>query len=131
MDIGNAIDAEDMDTGEAFQIEADTEKGAAPKPRRPWISTADRVKMGRTPGCDACNRLGTGQAGRPHTAACWDRVIEIMETTGDGQAAILRAEARMEQCHSIMASGVTPENVGELPQHHPLPHGPRKKRSWS
>ena len=115
VDLGGAIDAEDMDTGEAFQVEAEVEGGAAPKPRRPWISIAHRLKLGRTPGCDACSRLGTGQAGRPHTPACWDRVIKIMETTEDGQSAILRAEARMEQYHSIMANGVTPENASELP----------------
>ena len=111
----DAVDAEDMNTGEAFQAEAEKEQGAVPRPRRPWISTAARLKMGRTPGCDACSRLGTGQAGRAHTQACWDRITKIMETTDDGQEAILRAEARMEQYHSIVARGVTPENVADVP----------------
>ena len=35
VELGNAVDAEDIDTGEAFQAELDTEGVAAPKPRRP------------------------------------------------------------------------------------------------
>ena len=43
----------------------------------------------------------------------------ILETTDEGQDALLRAQSRMEQYQGIMAESLTPESASELPA--PLP----------
>ena len=54
-----------------------------------------------------------------HTEECWKRVTMTLETTDQGQDAILRAQSRMEQYQGIMTESATPESASELPA--PLP----------
>ena len=115
MGTGGAIDFEGMDTGEPFQDKAEEEVSSVQKPRRPWISTATRKTLRRTLGCDACSGLGTGLPGTAQTAACWKRSTQIMETTEEGQEAILKEQARMEQYHNIISASVKPESVQDIP----------------
>ena len=77
--------------------------------------------MGRTPGCDGCEALLiTGAAARPHSSECWERIAGILESSERGKARLARAQARMEQYHSIVSNIVSPESAASLP----TPHAP-------
>ena len=113
---GNAVDADELDTGEPFEPEDPSMPGSSKgAPRRPRLTAAQRIELGLTPGCKACERLITGQSGIPHTQECWERVTSILETTEEGRQALLRAQTRMELYSRAVSESVTPETAAQPP----------------
>ena len=117
---GAAVDVEDLDTSEPLALADHPPSGSAasgpaiPRTRRPWLSAQKRFEMGKTPACPGCEALLiTGDAPRPHSKECWDRITGILNASEDGQATLARSQARMEQYQQIVANSVAPETLVE------------------
>ena len=69
---GLAIDADDLDTGEPFELD-DPEPASSSLaiPRRPRLSQAKRRELGLTLRCKGCERINNGESGVPRAKECW------------------------------------------------------------